>query len=104
MHNWIKVFPAAITVCDPNGIIVELNNKSCKTFEKDGGEKLIGQNLIDCHPEPAKSQLKEMLEKQNSNVYTIKKTGRKNSYTSLIGLKTESLKIWLKFPLKYLPR
>jgi PAS domain S-box-containing protein len=77
MHNWISEFPSAVTVCDTNGIILEMNDKSCKTFEKDGSEKLIGKNLLDCHPEPAKSQLREMIERQKSNVYTIEKNGKK---------------------------
>ncbi len=77
MNNWIKEFPGAITVCDVNGKILEMNEKSCLTFAKDGGEKLIGQNLLDCHPEPAKSDLKEMLKTGNANVYTIQKDGKK---------------------------
>src|SRR6266496_1219850 len=27
-HDWINEFPAAITVCDANGIILEMNDKS----------------------------------------------------------------------------
>jgi len=27
-HDWMKEFPAAITVCDANGIILEMNDKS----------------------------------------------------------------------------
>jgi hypothetical protein len=77
MNEWIKEFPPAITVCDLNGIILEMNDKSCAVFEKDGGAKLIGQNLLDCHPEPAKSKLKTMLESGKSNVYTIEKDGKK---------------------------
>jgi len=74
MNNWVNEFPAAITVCDRNGIITEMNNFSVMTFEKDGGRELIGKNLLDCHPEPAKSQLKEMLEKRTSNCYIIEKS------------------------------
>lgn len=77
MHNWIQEFPASITVCNAEGIIVEMNNKSVKTFEKDGGLNLIGQNLLDCHPEPSKSQLKDMFNSRNTNVYTIEKNGVK---------------------------
>ncbi len=77
MHNWIKEFPSPITVCDADGIILEMNDKSAETFEKDGGIKLIGKSLIDCHPEPAKSKLKEMMKNQNKNVYTIEKNGKK---------------------------
>lgn len=76
-HAWIKEFPGAITVSDVNGIILEMNDKSIKTFEADGGEKLIGANMLDCHPEPARSQVQRLLETQQPNVYTIEKNGVK---------------------------
>jgi len=77
MHNWIKEFPSAITVCNTEGTIIEMNNESAETFEKDGGSNLIGQNLIDCHPEPSKSKLKDILKTHSKNVYTIEKNGKK---------------------------
>jgi transcriptional regulator with PAS, ATPase and Fis domain len=77
MNEWIKEFPAAITVCDSEGKITEMNDKSRVAFEKDGGEKLIGQNLFDCHPEPAKSKLKTLLKSKKENVYTTEKDGKK---------------------------
>ena len=46
-HEWIKEFPAAVTVCDEDGIILEMNDKAAKTFEKDGGYKLVGSNMLD---------------------------------------------------------
>jgi len=76
-HAWIKSFPAAITVCDINGIILEMNDKAIDSFKEDGGEKLIGTNLLNCHPEPARSQLEEMLKTQRQNSYTIEKRGVK---------------------------
>jgi len=36
-NEWIKEFPAAVTVCDEEGIILEMNDKSAKTFEKEAG-------------------------------------------------------------------
>ena len=27
-NAWIKEFPAAVTVCDPDGIILEMNDKA----------------------------------------------------------------------------
>jgi transcriptional regulator with PAS, ATPase and Fis domain len=77
IFDWQKEFQAAITICDANGIITYLNEKAVKIFEKDGGENLIGRNVLDCHPEPSKSQLKEMLLNQKTNVYTIEKNGTK---------------------------
>jgi len=75
--DWVRGFPAAITVCDENGIIVAMNDRSAASFAKDGGRDLIGRNLLDCHPEPARSQVREMLSHQRANVYTIEKKGVK---------------------------
>jgi len=77
MLDWMYEFPSAITVCDDQGIIIYMNNKSILTFEKEGGDKLIGKSLIDCHPEPAKSKLLELLDNHKSNVYTIEKNNIK---------------------------
>lgn len=76
-HDWTKEFPAAITVCDPKGIILEMNDRAIATFEGDGGKDLIGSNLLDCHPEPARTKTEELLRGQRTNVYTIEKGGKK---------------------------
>jgi transcriptional regulator with PAS, ATPase and Fis domain len=76
-HVWIKEFPAAITVCDTRGTILEMNDRAAAVFATDGGYALIGKNVLDCHPEPARSQLAELLEKRTTNVYTIEKKGVK---------------------------
>jgi transcriptional regulator with PAS, ATPase and Fis domain len=75
--NWINGLDVAITVCDTNGIILEMNEKSCKVFEKDGGKELLGKNLYDCHPGPAKNKLEELLKNGKANVYSIEKNGVK---------------------------
>lgn len=75
--DWIEDFPAAITVCDREGIIVAMNAKSTAVFEKDGGRLLIGTNVTDCHPEPSRSKLLEMLKTGETNCYTIEKNGVK---------------------------
>ena len=77
MNKWTIEFPASITVCDADGKIIEMNDKSCETFKKDGGKKLIGQYLMDCHPEPAKTKLTELLETKKKNIYTTEKDGKK---------------------------
>ena len=75
--DWVKEFPAAVTVCDGDGIILDMNDKAAKTFEKDGGRKLIGSNVLDCHPEPARSKTERRLAAREKNVYTIEKNGVK---------------------------
>ncbi len=76
-NEWIKEFPAAVTVCDAEGIIIEMNDKAAKTFESDGGRKLIGANMLDCHPEPARTKTERLLAAREKNVYTIEKNGIK---------------------------
>lgn len=76
-HNWIKEFPAAVTVCDAEGVLLEMNDKAAKTFEKDGGRKLIGSNMLDCHPDPANTKVERLLAAREKNVYTIEKNGIK---------------------------
>jgi len=74
---WIEGFPGSITVCDPDGTILYMNEHSLESFSGDGGSALIGTNLLDCHPEPARSKLLDLLKNQQANVYTIEKKGAK---------------------------
>jgi hypothetical protein len=76
-HPWVQAFAGSITVCDPDGIILEMNDKAVETFKDQGGNKLIGTNLFDCHPGPARSKLKKLMETQRANVYTIEKNGKR---------------------------
>jgi PAS domain-containing protein len=74
-HTWVQGFPGAITICDADGIILEMNDRAVEASKSDGGASLIGSNALDCHPEPARTKLREMLEKRQANVYTIEKNG-----------------------------
>jgi hypothetical protein len=77
MLDWIKEFPAAATVCDGQGIILAMNDKAAKVHEADGGYGLIGSNLLDCHPDPARTKLERLLAAKEKNIYTIEKNGIK---------------------------
>ena len=77
IEDWMKEYPGAITVSDVNGNIVYMNARSAAVFAKSGGYDLIGKNLLDCHPEPARTKLIELQEKQATNTYTIEKGGVK---------------------------
>jgi transcriptional regulator with PAS, ATPase and Fis domain len=74
-HRWIEEFPGAVTVCDTQGIILEMNARARHMFREQGGGDLIGRNLFDCHPEPAQAKLRQLLESREANVYTIEKNG-----------------------------
>ncbi len=76
-HDWLKEFPAAVTVCDANGIILEMNDRAARTFEKDGGYALVGKNLLDCHSDASRGKVQQLLASHEKNVYTIEKNGVK---------------------------
>ena len=67
----------AVTICAKDGTILDMNEKSRKTFLKPGREELIGENVLDCHPEPARSLLDDMLQHPRTNIYTVEKEGLK---------------------------
>jgi hypothetical protein len=76
-HDWEREFPGAITVCDRDGIIVKMNERSAHVFAEQGGKALVGSNLLECHPEPSRSKVAALLASQQANVYTIEKRGVK---------------------------
>jgi DUF438 domain-containing protein len=80
---WAKELPFAITIADKEGKILEMNDRSVKTFEKYGGAKLIGENLHSCHPGESGIKLAALLKSGKTNCYTIEKNGiRKMIYQS----------------------
>jgi DUF438 domain-containing protein len=56
-------------------MILEMNDCATRSFAKYGGPSLVGQNLLDCHPEPSRSKLQEMLRTGGTNAYTVEKGG-----------------------------
>lgn len=77
MKDWKEEAGFAITVCDAEGIITEMNSKACGTFAKYGGKTLIGRSLLDCHNEDSRRKIKALLAGAPPNVYTIEKNGIK---------------------------
>lgn len=74
---WARCLDGAITVCDRNGIIVYMNQRSADQFQKYGGAELVGKSLVNCHPEPARTKLLQMLARPVDNLYTTEKDGQK---------------------------
>lgn len=83
LPDWTREFPGAITLCDADGIILSMNDRAVATFGADGGAKLVGSNVLDCHPEPSRSKLAGMLQDKSSNLYTIEKAGKKKLIAQL---------------------
>jgi PAS domain-containing protein len=76
-HVWVDELPVAITVCDANGTIVDMNERAAETFQSEGGRALIGTDVLACHPEPARTKLGRLLASNQRNVYTVEKRGVK---------------------------
>lgn len=74
---WMNGIDVAVTVCDRQGVIVYMNDKSVRTFAADGGKALLGKNLMACHPEPARRKILDIMAAGTSNSYTIEKNGVK---------------------------
>ena len=77
MQDWVKELPVAITVCDLEAIVLEMNDKAAETFSKQGGKALIGTSLFDCHQPRSCEMIKAMLASGEPNTYTISKNGQK---------------------------
>lgn len=75
--NWAKDLNCAITVSDIDGIIVYMNEKAGKTFEKYGGLNLVGKSMYDCHSQKSVEIIKSLIGNAKTNVYTIEKSGIK---------------------------
>ncbi|MDD3001599.1 MAG: hypothetical protein PHF29_07580 [Candidatus Riflebacteria bacterium] len=67
----------AVTICDTDAIIIYMNEKACKTFEKFGGKSLIGKSLFECHKQASIETIKKMIKNKETNSYTILKNGEK---------------------------
>ncbi len=76
-YPWMQELPIAITVLNGDGVIVAMNDKSAATFAADGGKELLGKSALECHPEPSRTKLLNMLKDPKANVYTIEKGGVK---------------------------
>jgi hypothetical protein len=73
-HQWVDEFPGNIEVCDAEGVLLEWNDRA---REQENGQDLIGTNILECHPEPARSKLQALLASGQPNIYTIEKRGKK---------------------------
>jgi transcriptional regulator with PAS, ATPase and Fis domain len=76
-HAWVDSFPGSITVCDREGLLIEMNPASEEVFKEDGGLGLLGASVLDCHPEPSRSKLSQMMESQQANIYTSEHAGQR---------------------------
>lgn len=77
MLQYFEEADIAVTICDKDGNILEMNRQSRDVNCPEGIESLVGENILPRHPESALSLLKEMMANETKHVYTIEKKGKK---------------------------
>ena len=73
---WAEGTHCAITVCDLDGKIIFMNERSRATFDKEG-QTMLGKNLMPCHSERSQEMIRHMIATDTVNCYTIDKQGVK---------------------------
>lgn len=58
-YEWAKEMNCAVTVCDAEGTIIYMNDKSRETYKKEGD--LVGKNLYACHSERSREIIRHLL-------------------------------------------
>ena len=78
MEDWANgLKEAAITVTDENGIFTDMNLHSKRVNLKDVTKTVVGKDIKGCHNERSNAIIKDMIENQKVNAYTITKNGQK---------------------------
>lgn len=77
IEDWAKEISAAITLIDANDIIIYMNDAAIEVFSDDGGEKLIGQNVKNCHNEYSNAVIDRIAHEHEANIYTLEIKGEK---------------------------
>ena len=72
--NWAEKMDCAVTVCDTEGTVIYMNERSRATFNKDG-QSMVGRSMIPCHNERSQAIIQQMLTEGTTNCYTIDKNG-----------------------------
>lgn len=98
--DWAKELPSAITICDLEGKIIYMNEKSAEVFKDDGGYKLIGQNLFACHSNESNEKIKQIIADQKPNTYTIEKAGKKKLIHQTPWYENDELKGLVEFSIE----
>ncbi len=96
-YFWEDELNMAVTLCAADGEIIYMNKTSLDLFEDDGGEKLIGANVLDCHPEPSRTMLERMINEEKEHVYTIEKGDKKKIICQKPGMKRGNIPVLLRF-------
>ena len=56
------------------GTLLYVNDRAADTVAP---RDMLGTNILDCHPEPARIKFEEMLASGQANIYTIERAGQR---------------------------
>jgi inorganic pyrophosphatase len=73
--DWTRRLDLAVTFCDRQGVVTALNPAAEAAYAPYGGAA-VGQSLVGCHPEPARSLLLELLADPRPHIYATENGGR----------------------------
>ena len=94
-YEWAKEMNCAVTVCDAEGVIIYMNDKSRETYKKEGD--LIGKNLMGCHSERSREIIRHLLETVAATATPSRSRACTRLYTRRHGRRTERLRVSLRY-------
>ena len=53
---------AAVVICNLNHEIIYMNPAAVNSYEKRGGDKLMGKNLLECHNQELRGKIQQVVE------------------------------------------
>ncbi len=77
LPQMVNELPFAVTVCDTQGIVLFMNERSIVTFQKYGGADVVGTSLFLYHSGKSAEILQRLLDSAGKHAYTIEKNGVK---------------------------
>lgn len=101
MANMEQIFKAVmdqdrspVVICDLNHTVLYMNAVAISRYAADGGAKLIGKSVMDCHPPYAQKAIVRVLEwfhksPDNNIVYTFR-NNKENKDVYMVALRNEA--------------
>lgn len=93
MKSIIDQDSAEVVICNLEHMIIYMNPAAKEIYKKDGGEKLIGTSLLDCHNARSTKIIKKVVEwfsdsKENNKVHTFYNV-KENKDVYMVALRDE---------------
>lgn len=88
-----EVDRAPVVICDMEHTIIYMNPSAEEEYKNDGGKKLIGSNLLNCHSPYAKERILQVVEwfkkgKDNNIIFTFH-SDKENKDIYMVALRNE---------------